>query len=227
MTSSSLFSHNLPFFSKLTSNILLWIASNFSSSIFNSKSHPLKLIIFWTSFCGFQKIYLSNSLRYDSYQTLDSTSLQPQGGTCQNFDRDARPIFLGLKFFQILFFWVSQNFRYFFWVWQISSYFLGLPILVSHTWILWMKNTQYWKKIIVTFHIYSNFDNNCILSHSIFRGLNFGAFYFLGFEFRVILFFLGSWNLFSDEHPYQRNACVPPPPPPPSLQSKELWSHCS
>ena len=28
----------------------------------------------------------------------------PQGGTCQNFDRDARPTFLGLKFGQILFF---------------------------------------------------------------------------------------------------------------------------
>ena len=26
------------------------------------------------------------------------------GGTCQNFDRDARPVFLGLKFGQILFF---------------------------------------------------------------------------------------------------------------------------
>ena len=31
-------------------------------------------------------------------------SERPRGGTCQNFDRDARPIFLGLKFGQILFF---------------------------------------------------------------------------------------------------------------------------
>ena len=79
MISSSLFSHILPFISKLTSNILPWKASNFSNSIFNYKLHPLKLIIFWTSFCGFQRIYSSNSsLRYDSYQTLDSTNLQPK-----------------------------------------------------------------------------------------------------------------------------------------------------
>ena len=37
----------------------------------------------------------------------------PGGGTCQNFDRDARPIFLGLKFGQILFFWVGRYFSYF------------------------------------------------------------------------------------------------------------------
>ena len=48
----------------------------------------------------------------------------PGGGTCQNFDKDARPIFLwfeiwpnpiflGWQIFQ-LFFWVLQNFRYFF-----------------------------------------------------------------------------------------------------------------
>ena len=29
------------------------------------------------------------------------------GGTCQNFDRDARPPLLGLIFGQILFFWVG------------------------------------------------------------------------------------------------------------------------
>ena len=35
----------------------------------------------------------------------------PGGG--QNFDRDARPIFLGLKFGQILFFWVGKFLSYF------------------------------------------------------------------------------------------------------------------
>ena len=35
------------------------------------------------------------------------------------------------------------------------------------------------KKIKVAFDIYSNFDNHCILSHSILLGLNFGSFYFL------------------------------------------------
>ena len=56
------------------------------------------------------------------------------GGKCQNFDRDARPIFWGLKFGQILFFWVGNflaiflgfaRFPLFFWVLQISSYFFG------------------------------------------------------------------------------------------------------
>ena len=66
-----------------------------------------------------------------------------QGGTCQNFDRDARPIFLGLKFGQILFFWVGKFFSYFSGFRKISAiflgltnfqlFFLGLPIFVSHT----------------------------------------------------------------------------------------------
>ena len=65
------------------------------------------------------------------------------GGTCQNFDRDAHPIFLGLKFDQILFFWVGQFFSYFSGFRKISAVFLGLnnfpaifwglPIFVSHT----------------------------------------------------------------------------------------------
>ena len=57
-----------------------------------------------------------------------------QGDTCQNFDRDARPMFLGLKFGQILFFWVGKflaiflgfaKFPLFFWVLQNFRYFLG------------------------------------------------------------------------------------------------------
>ena len=44
-------------------------------------------------------------------------------------------------------------------------------------------------KIIVAFHIYSNFDHHFILSRSILLGLNFGAFYFFGLKFRAILFF--------------------------------------
>ena len=47
----------------------------------------------------------------------------PGGGTCQNFDRDARPIFLGLKFGQILFFWVGKFFSYFSGFCRISSIF--------------------------------------------------------------------------------------------------------
>ena len=67
----------------------------------------------------------------------------PRGGTCQNVDRDARPIFLGLKFGQMLFFWVGNFFSYFSGFRKISAIlfgsdkfpaiFLGLPIFVSHT----------------------------------------------------------------------------------------------
>ena len=66
-----------------------------------------------------------------------------QGGTCQNFDRDARPIFFGLKSGQILFFWVGKIFSYFSGFCKISAIFwesdkfpatfLGLQIFVSHT----------------------------------------------------------------------------------------------
>ena len=71
------------------------------------------------------------------------SSIWPQGGTCQNFDRDARPIFLGLKFGQILFFWVGKFLSYvsgfckisaIFWgLTNFPAIFLGLPIFVSHT----------------------------------------------------------------------------------------------
>ena len=54
------------------------------------------------------------------------------------------PIFLGWQIFE-LFFWVSQNYRYFLGSDKFPAIFLGLPIFVSHTWMLWTKNTQYWK----------------------------------------------------------------------------------
>ena len=56
---------------------------------------------------------------------MEKTCKNPRGGTCQNFDRDARPIFLGLKFGQILFFGLANflaiflgfaKFPLFFWV---------------------------------------------------------------------------------------------------------------
>ena len=61
------------------------------------------------------------------FSDLDQAIIQhyPRGGTCQNFDRDASPIFLGLKFGQILFFWVG-SFLAIFWVSQNFHYFLGL-----------------------------------------------------------------------------------------------------
>ena len=49
----------------------------------------------------------------------------PRGGTCENFDRDARVIFLGLKFTKMSFFWVSLSWRHFFGVEKIGVIFLG------------------------------------------------------------------------------------------------------
>ena len=104
------------------------------------------------------------------------------GGTCQKFDRDARPIFLGLKFGQTLFFKVGKFFSYF------SGY---SNFCITHLNLLNEEHAVLKNKIIVAFHIYSNFDKHSILSHSIFWGLNFGAFYFFGFEFSHSIF-LGS-----------------------------------
>ena len=53
-------------------------------------------------------------------------NIKPRGGgTCQNFDREARPIFLGLKFGQILFFWVGKFFSYFSGLANFLAMFLG------------------------------------------------------------------------------------------------------
>ena len=49
----------------------------------------------------------------------------PRGGTCENFDRDAHVIFLGLKFTKMPFFWVSLSWRHFFGVDKIAVIFLG------------------------------------------------------------------------------------------------------
>ena len=57
------------------------------------------------------------------------------GGTCQNFDRDARPIFLGLKFDQILFFWVGNFFSYFSGFHKISPTFLALTNFQLFLWV--------------------------------------------------------------------------------------------
>ena len=56
---------------------------------------------------------------------LTRSILTPRGGTCENFDRDARVIFLGLKFTKMSFFWVSLSWRHFFGVEEIAVIFLG------------------------------------------------------------------------------------------------------
>ena len=60
----------------------------------------------------------------------------PQGGTCKNFDRDARLIFLGLKFGQILFFWVGKFFSYFSGFRKISAIFFGSDKIPAIFWVL-------------------------------------------------------------------------------------------
>ena len=68
--------------------------------------------------------------------------------------------------------------------------FLGSShFCITHLNPLNEEHTTLRNKIIVAFHIYSNFDHHCIWSHSIFGGLNFGAFYFLGLNLGSFYFF--------------------------------------
>ena len=86
--------------------------------------------------------------------------------------------FLGLKFGQILFFWVGKFFSYFPRFCKISATFLGLTnfqlffgsssFCITHLNPLNEEHSVLKNKIIVAFHIYSNFDHHFILSHSIF-----------------------------------------------------------
>ena len=89
------------------------------------------------------------------------------------------PIFLGWQIFW-LFFWVSQNFLYFLGLTNLQLFFGSSNFCITHLNPLNEEHTVLKNKIIVAFHIFSNFDNHCILIHSIFLGLNFGAFYFFG-----------------------------------------------
>ena len=56
---------------------------------------------------------------------FEYSELPQGGGTCENFDGDARVIFLGLKFMKMSFFWVSLSWRHFFGVDKIAVIFLG------------------------------------------------------------------------------------------------------
>ena len=56
---------------------------------------------------------------------LLKTLWPPQGGTSENFDRDACVIFLGLKFTKMSFFWVSLSWHHFFGVEKIAVISLG------------------------------------------------------------------------------------------------------
>ena len=56
---------------------------------------------------------------------IQSAERTQGGGTCENFDRDARVIFLDLKFTKMSFFWVLLSWRHFFGVEKIAVIFLG------------------------------------------------------------------------------------------------------
>ena len=57
---------------------------------------------------------------------------QGGGGTGENFDRDARVIFLGLKFTKTSFFWVSLSCRHFFGFEKIAVIFFGFIENLRH-----------------------------------------------------------------------------------------------
>ena len=58
--------------------------------------------------------------------TANSAHCNPRGGgTCENFDRDARVIFLGLKFTKMSFFWFPLSWGHFCGVGKIAVIFLG------------------------------------------------------------------------------------------------------
>ena len=131
--------------------------------------------------------------------------------------------FWGLKFSQVLFVWVGKFFSYFSGFHKIFAIF-GSDKFPAIVWVFqflyhalesfeWRTHSTEKHKIIVSFHIYSIFDKHCILSHSIFRCLNFGAFYFFGCELRVILF-LWVVKICSRTSISVEEMLVCPPPPP-------------
>ena len=81
---------------------------------------------FVTKITGESVLNNLTDLQMFSKQVVHGRGKSQGGGTCQNFDRDARPIFVGLKFGQILFFWVGKFFSYFSGFCKISAIFLGL-----------------------------------------------------------------------------------------------------
>ena len=125
----------------------------------------------------------------------------------------AKSYFSGLTNFLAIFLGFAK-FPLFFWVWQISRLSFGSSnFCITHLNPLNEEHTVLKNKVTVAFNIYSNFDHHFILSHSIFLGLNFGAFYFFGFKFRVILFFWVVEICSRTSIPVKEMLVYPPPPP--------------
>ena len=70
-------------------------------------------------------ILIHSAMFNNSACAVSISSAWSQGGTCENFYRDARVIFLGLKFTKMSFFWVSLSWRHFLGVEKIAAIFLG------------------------------------------------------------------------------------------------------
>ena len=71
--------------------------------------------------------------------------LNPRGGICENFDRDARVIFLGLKFMKMSFFWVWLIWRHFLGVDKLAVIFLG-PLKI---WVIfWVTELCIYKVMV-------------------------------------------------------------------------------
>ena len=141
--------------------------------------------------------------------------------------------FLGLKFGQILFFWVGNflaiflgfaKFPLFFWVWQISSYFLGLPVFcITHLNPSNEEHTVLKNKIIVASYLFK-LGQPLHLESFYFFGFEFWSILFFGFEFRVILFFWVVEICSRTSIPVKEMLLCPPPPrapAPPSLLIKQ------
>ena len=108
-------------FSFLTETFLFKFLASFSATyqkIVLHFSSPLTSDGFWK--------YSNQKLEYKAkIQWRNGDSRGSQGGTCENFDRDALVIFLGLKFTKMLFFWVSLSWRHFCGVGKLAIIFLG------------------------------------------------------------------------------------------------------
>ena len=121
----------------------------------------------------------------------------------------AKSYFCGLANFLAIFLSFAK-FPLFFWVWQISSnFFESSNFCITHLKPLNEEHTVLKNKIIVAFHVYSNYDHQFILSYSIFWIWILGHSIF-GFKFRVILFFWEVEICSRTSIPVKESACVPP-----------------
>ena len=135
----------------------------------------------------------------------------PGGGHLSKFRQGCSSYFLGLKFSQVLFSGLANSLAIFLGFTKFLLFFLSLTnfqlffgssnFCITHLNPLNGAHSTEKHKIIVAFHIYSSFDKHCILSHSIFGGLDLESFYFFGW----LKFVLRRVSL------SKKRLCAPPP----------------